>query len=300
MQLIKQMEDPKGHVCKFVFTDDEAVTEVVAYRFEGRGVVCFSVMSGCPVGCTFCGTGKKFIRNLHSEEMRAQINAGLDWVGERDKIQIMSMSMGEPMLNIYEVRRVAELYLSRGDDFYLSTVGINDGDAIAEILELARIYRGFGLQISLHSPFEAERIDRLGNYPKLLTIPELRSLAGQFRKNSRKPAYWNYICTGVENVDEAKMVADIVKHDHLTCSVMCNTGDFVKADPTPAVRFAKMCNEYGVSDWSIFDPAGQDTIGGGCGQLLYVQEFLKKKGKLRCQSKTLNLNISAMSAKESL
>jgi 23S rRNA (adenine2503-C2)-methyltransferase len=26
-----------------------------------------------------------------------------------------------------------------------------------------------------------------------------------------------------------------------------------------------------------FDPAGQDDIGGGCGQLWYVQDFLKQK-----------------------
>ena len=27
-------------------------------------------------------------------------------------------------------------------------------------------------------------------------------------------------------------------------------------------------------DVRIFDPAGQDTIGGGCGQLWYVQEWM--------------------------
>lgn len=278
MKLQQHQIDPKGHVSKFVFTDEDSVTEVVAYRLGNRGVVCFSVMSGCPVGCNFCGTGKRFIRNLHSQEMWAQINAGLNWVGERDKIQIMSMSMGEPMLNIYQVRQVANLCLTKGYDFYLSTVGINDKEAITEIMDLAKIYRGFGLQISLHSPFEAERLGILGNYPRLLTIPGLQALASLFRSNSGKPTYWNYICTGAETTEDAKMVADIVGHDHLTCSVLCNTGDFVKADSTPAIRFAKMCSEYGVSDWSLFDPAGQDTVGGGCGQLLFVQEFLKEKG----------------------
>ena len=29
-------------------------------------------------------------------------------------------------------------------------------------------------------------------------------------------------------------------------------------------------------DTRIFDPAGQDDIGGGCGQLWYVQQFLAK------------------------
>ena len=29
----------------------------------------------------------------------------------------------------------------------------------------------------------------------------------------------------------------------------------------------------------MFDPAGQDDIGGGCGQLWYVQKWLKDNGK---------------------
>jgi 23S rRNA (adenine2503-C2)-methyltransferase len=27
----------------------------------------------------------------------------------------------------------------------------------------------------------------------------------------------------------------------------------------------------------VFDPAGQDDIGGGCGQLWYVQQYMKDK-----------------------
>jgi 23S rRNA (adenine2503-C2)-methyltransferase len=63
-------------------------------------------MSGCPVGCTFCGTGKKFICNLTAEEIVQQIVEVLTDKGiEHDinsrceKFQIMFMSMGEPMLN---------------------------------------------------------------------------------------------------------------------------------------------------------------------------------------------------------
>ena len=29
----------------------------------------------------------------------------------------------------------------------------------------------------------------------------------------------------------------------------------------------------------IFDPAGKDDIGGGCGQLWYVQDWLKEHGE---------------------
>ena len=68
----KVFESSEGNVFKYVFTTDDAVAEAVLYRYNSfydRTVICCSVMSGCPVGCTFCGTGRQFIRNLTSKEI---------------------------------------------------------------------------------------------------------------------------------------------------------------------------------------------------------------------------------------
>ncbi len=85
------------------------VAEAVLYKygnFYKRTVICCSVMSGCPVGCKFCGTGSKFVRNLTCEEIVEQINIVLNDknlindINEKcEKLQFMFMSMGEPMLN---------------------------------------------------------------------------------------------------------------------------------------------------------------------------------------------------------
>ena len=64
---VKKFEDPSGDVWKYVFHFKDAIAEAVLYRygtFAERTVMCVSVQSGCPVGCVFCGTGKKFIRNF--------------------------------------------------------------------------------------------------------------------------------------------------------------------------------------------------------------------------------------------
>ena len=292
MKLEKTAVDPAGHVAKFVFTDDKAVTEVVAYKYRGRGVICFSTMSGCPIGCAFCGTGKTFIRSLTYKEMCDQIKVAYNWIGDCEKIQLMSMSMGEPMLNFANVAMVARSFLgceynllvdclplltNQKHDFFVSTVGVFDTLAQSQILNIASEHERFGLQISLHSHDEARRQKLLGSHPLLLTIPQLKRFADEFMGVSSKPVYWNYICRGNETEEDAIAVSNIVRSHHLTCSVLCNTGDFIKADPAPALRFGEMCVKHGVSDWSVFDPAGQDTIGGGCGQLLFVQEFLKRK-----------------------
>ena len=72
---VKQFADPSGNVWKYVFHFEDAIAEAVLYRygtFKERTVMCVSVQSGCPVGCVFCGTGKKFIRNLTIDEIEYQ------------------------------------------------------------------------------------------------------------------------------------------------------------------------------------------------------------------------------------
>lgn len=283
MQLVRELEDSNGTVKKFVFSDGKAITEVVGYRYKDRGVVCFSVQSGCPIGCTFCGTGKRFIRNLKAQEMLDQIHVALNWIGDRAKIQLMSMSMGEPMLNMEELWGVSTHFLCTFPtyQFIISTVGVFSSYAQHEILCMAASNGNFGLQISLHSPYEEQRRALLGDYPLLLSIKQLKAFANEFHRatNQRRSVYWNFICKGTESAEDAEAVSSIVgQRDHLTCSVLCNTGELIKGDPEPALRFGQMCADRGVSNWSMFDPAGQDSIGGGCGQLLFVQEFLKGAG----------------------
>ena len=77
----KVFESSEKKVWKYVFTKKDMIAESVLYRYNSfydRCVICCSIMSGCPVGCTFCGTGKKFVRNLTSEEIVSQIDMVLE------------------------------------------------------------------------------------------------------------------------------------------------------------------------------------------------------------------------------
>ena len=76
----KVFESSEGNVWKYVFTEEDMVAEAVLYKYNDfykRTVICCSTMSGCPVGCRFCGTGNKFIRNLKSAEIVEQIQTVL-------------------------------------------------------------------------------------------------------------------------------------------------------------------------------------------------------------------------------
>jgi 23S rRNA (adenine2503-C2)-methyltransferase len=275
------VHDPSGIVDKIVFEDETAIAETVVYKYQDRGVICFSVQSGCPIGCAFCGTGKKFIRNLSEDEMKLQIETGLKIIGPRDKIQIMSMSMGEPMLNWNETRYVMQEYLNKNYYFFVSTVGLRNYRAYEDLLGYGERFEKFGLQFSLHAISDEKRKTLLPNWniSSYLTIQEMIFFGGLWKQVSKNPCYYNYICAGNETEGDAIWLANNLKGLHLTCSVMCNTGGFTKANTDPAIWFANEVFKFseGLVSTKTFDPAGQDTVGGGCGQLLYVQEKLKSK-----------------------
>lgn len=94
-------------VMKFIFKQKDAIAESVLYKyptFEERTVMCISTQTGCPMGCSFCGTGKFFGRNLTAEEIINQVEF-MVWrynlnLNKTKRVQIMFMSMGEPLLNL--------------------------------------------------------------------------------------------------------------------------------------------------------------------------------------------------------
>lgn len=109
------------NVFKYVFEKDNAVAESVLYKyptFEDRTVVCCSTQSGCPIGCRFCGAGDSFVRSLTADEIVSQTehlfaDKGIDHA-KVQRMQIMFMSMGEPLLNVKElnpaIRRLHSMY----------------------------------------------------------------------------------------------------------------------------------------------------------------------------------------------
>jgi len=284
MKLTDIRRDPSGIVWKLIFesASSPAIAETVVYRYNDRVVVCFSCQSGCPVGCVFCGTGNHFIRNLTVSEMQLQIEKGLNLAGRAKQMQIMAMSMGEPALNHQAVLEVAEDYLSQGYDFFFSTIGLRDNPFIDQVCLLGQRYWRCGLQFSLHSLNDQERLSLFRNKRlPYMTIEEMIAAADKFKARSRSSAYFNWICTPANATQENAEEMQILRRHHLTCSVMCNTSCPEKGDIQLAEKFASLVrdctNEVTVS---TFDPAGQDTIGGGCGQLWYVQEKLKElRGK---------------------
>lgn len=290
----KVFESSEGNVWKYVFTKDDAVAEAVLYRYKDfyeRTVICCSTMSGCPVGCVFCGTGKKFIKNLTSEEIVQQILVILNDKGIKDidtskRFQIMFMSMGEPMLNWGEVEKaIRELNrLFPHAELLLSTIGVNDDNVFNRIINLSKDISKVGLQFSIHKSNDEER-NKLIPYVNKMSLIKIRD-AGivWWQQTGRKP-YLNYCIDGTNNSND-----DVFSLKHLfspiifnmTFSVVCSADENMKEKGFKELgsinEFANSFLEDGYNT-RVFDPAGQDDIGGGCGQLWYVQQWIKENTK---------------------
>jgi len=137
-------------------TEDENLIESVLMITEEHATICVSSMIGCPLKCAFCATGCEldFKRNLTSGEIIAQVFILKKYALENKlapKItNIVFMGMGEPLLNMENLKSSLEILLSEeGFGFphtkiTISTAGITD--KIRYIVEKFRIR----LAVSLH------------------------------------------------------------------------------------------------------------------------------------------------------
>lgn len=288
----KRFDSTEGNVWKYVFEFENAVAEAVLYRYEDfykRTVLCVSVQSGCPVGCKFCGTGKKFIRNLTHSEIVAQVkhclsDMNIENVNQNGKrFQIMFMSMGEPTLNIDNVITAIENLniLYPNAELLLSTMGVKNMGAFDRILKVSMKIKKVGLQFSVHEAFEDKR-NELIPFQNKLNLREIRDFGIEWSRQTNRAVYINY-CIGEHNQSKEEMdrLKDLFSPTvfAFTFSVICSADENMKEK---GYRELDKINEISSSfiecgyNVRVFDPSGQDDIGGGCGQLWYVQDWMRK------------------------
>ena len=288
----KVFESSEGNVWKYVFTKKNMVAEAVLYRyndFYDRTVICCSVMSGCPVGCKFCGTGARFIRNLTKDEIVEQIKIVLTDKGLIDdindkckKLQFMFMSMGEPMLNFEQVElAIRELNKQFSNaQLLLSTIGCDNDEIFGKLINVSKEIDKVGLQFSIHKSNDEER-NELIPFKKKMSLKKIRDAGIIWWKETGRKPYLNYCVDGTNNSDKNYEELTNLFSPAVFCftfSVVCSSDENMKDKSFRNLDIIKkfqdrfLCDGYNVR---TFDPAGQDDIGGGCGQLWYVQQWLK-------------------------
>lgn len=293
----KILKSSDSNVFKFVFTKADVAVEAVLYRYRSfaeRTVICCSTQCGCPVGCSFCGTGRGFVRNLTSDEIVDQIQQVMQLVesdcsaNDIKKFQIMFMSMGEPFLNygnlqaaikdLHSEYPTAQLLVSTSAPSAMS----RDAKLFPAFCELSKRIPKIGIQFSVHeSTDEARR--RLIPTPTC-SLEEIASLGRTWARGTWRKPFYNY-CVHPGNASDADVDRLIATFDptiwETTLSVICEKDETMKASHERQLAliedFSRRLVAKGASV-RIFNPAGQDDIGGGCGQLWFFQKWLREHG----------------------
>lgn len=278
------------NVSKFVFEGNDIAVEAVLYRYNSyaeRTVICCSTQCGCPVGCVFCGTGKMFVRNLTAEEIIEQVDTVLSTIdcdtNEIKKFQIMFMSMGEPFLNYNNLEyAIRSLHVKYPNAQLLVSTSAPEAmnKNFDKFIELSKEIDKVGLQFSVHESTDENRKKLVRNHT--MKIADFSTLGEKWAMEVGRKPFFNY-CVHKNNSssEDADRLAENFYPDVWECtlSVICEKDKTMKAAIEEQLdlidAFSKELLNRGFS-LRVFNPAGQDDIGGGCGQLWFFQEWRKK------------------------
>ncbi len=138
--------------------EDGEMIETVFIPEGRRQTVCVSTQVGCPLGCSFCASGKiGFIRSLAAWEIVDQILR----IRDRLKVRVSNvvfMGIGEPLLNLNEVLRAISIINSdSGLNIGARHITVSTAGIIPGIRSLARFSVPVKIAISLNSTTDTVR-----------------------------------------------------------------------------------------------------------------------------------------------
>lgn len=290
---IKRIDSSDKNVSKFVFKKDTAVAEAVLYKYptyEDRTVICCSTQSGCAMGCRFCGTGDYFVRSLTADEIAHQPEYLLEETkvdpANIQKLQIMFMSMGEPLNNYNELAAAMRMLYSKYPNarLLISTSAPRQFNKFVELEQLSVQIPTIGLQFSVHESTDEARKKLIP--AATMTLQEIADTGKSWHKATGRKPFFNY-CLHDKNNSQDDVNRLLAKFDpaiwEATLSVICERDEHVAAanerQRELASEFAGLMLQSGYNV-RVFNPAGQDDIGGGCGQLWFVQDWMRKNPNL--------------------
>lgn len=289
---VRRIDSTDTNVSKYVFDFENAVAEAVLYRYgeyNARTVICCSTQSGCPIGCRFCGAGDAFVRSLTSDEIVGQIehlfaDRCIDPTAVQ-RGQIMFMSMGEPLLNFKALSTaICRLYAAYPHFALLISTSAPRID-YSVVRELSRSIPQVGLQFSVHESTDEAR-NALIPFKSKLDLYEIAIEGERWHEATGRQPFFNYCAhEGNSSPEDARRLYNLFnpKIWQATISVVCERDESVAAanerQRSLATGFMQRLNHYGFST-RCFDPAGQDDIGGGCGQLWFVQDWMRRNPNL--------------------
>ncbi|NJK34950.1 MAG: 23S rRNA (adenine(2503)-C(2))-methyltransferase RlmN [Oscillatoriales cyanobacterium SM2_2_1] len=210
-QVQHRLSSADGTVKYLLQLADGAIIETVGIPTAKRLTVCVSTQVGCPMGCTFCATGKGgFTRNLAKHEILDQVLTVQGDFGQRVS-HLVFMGMGEPLMNLEQVvGAIASLNQDIGigqRNMTISTVGIPQ-----RIHQLAGYQLQATLAVSLHAPNQALRsqlIPSANHYPLEALLSDCKDYVAT---TGRRVSFEYTLLAGVnDQVEHAHQLAQLIR-----------------------------------------------------------------------------------------
>ncbi len=277
LEHIKDNYSSDGDTIKTEFKtkDGFSIESVLMQYQDGRNSVCVSCMSGCPVGCSFCATGKMgFNRNLTHREIIDQImhyQRILVPKGQR-VTNVVYMGMGEPMLNLDNVEKSIDVVhspekLSIGSRH----VTISTAGYVPQMKEF--FSKGYNprLAISLHAPNQELRQTIMPTVATLHPLVQLMEFTQWFEREFNKRITYEYtLIKGVNDQPEHAIELSQLLYGKLALVNVIKFNPYKELEyeaPSNNTlnRFTTVLNNRGIKTTIRY--AMGDDIGGACGQL---------------------------------
>ena len=195
LKLINSSKSSKSETQKFLLKtfDDSFIEAVLIANTDQSFTLCLSSQVGCSYDCSFCATGKmKYKRNLETNEIVEQYLL-LDNKCQGKVKNIVFMGMGEPLVNIKNVKKSINILTSKNSlnlspkRISVSTVGLIPG-----IKEITQYSKNINLLISLHSA-DQEKRDKIMPNMKKQPLTELKKTIQHYNNEKKRKVLIEYI-----------------------------------------------------------------------------------------------------------
>jgi 23S rRNA (adenine2503-C2)-methyltransferase len=268
--------DTDGTLKLGISMDDGAVIEAVLLRDgKDRKTACLSTQAGCPAGCVFCKTGMiGYKRNLTSAEIAGQFLHLRN--NEKEISHIVFMGMGEPLLNLDELRKAVNFFTDKKGlniskrRITVSTCGIAEG-----ILDFANNGPDIRLALSLATGRDELR-GRLMPASRDNPLPLLKEALLYYQKKAKRRITMEIVLLKGLNtgVSDAKAVREFTRGlDTVINLIPWNPVDGVEFEGLPLrapahkeiAEYAAALEKEGLKVTTRIRKGG--GISGACGQL---------------------------------
>ncbi len=267
IKLDKLLEDKFAKKARLILGDGSKI-ETVLMDYGDWKTVCVSSQVGCPLGCTFCATGKMgFTRNLTVDEIIDQI---LFWKHTNTVSRIVFMGMGEPFLN-WDNLIAALKTINDKNGLYIGNrkISISTAGVAPRIIDFANLNTEINLAISLHSADQATR-EEMMPIARQYSLNDLKKALDYYTKLTHRQVFFEYLL--------AKDVNDSPKHLDLLIKFIRSNNLFylnliplnpIKDGLTPSDNLTYFQKELTAAhvNFSVRHSIGQ-SINSACGQLI--------------------------------